>query len=294
MDDVAIFGAGELGGTLAHVLARRDVVRRIRLIDPAGQIAAGKALDIMQASPIDRFSTVVSGSTDLVTAGGSTIMVVADRAARASNEPGASGNDDWSGDEGVLLLKQLSGIARQCVVVCAGARQRELVDRGVRELKWPRERLLGSAPEALAAAVRAIVAIETNGSSKDVALTVLGVPPTQTVIPWEDVTIAGFAATRVLDEPSRRRIAARIAALWPPGPYALAAAAAEVVAGITGNSRRTLSCFVAPKHEARASRTAAMPARLGPGGVESVELPPLDGNARTALANAIELWNLVN
>lgn len=292
MDDVAILGAGELGGAVAHVLARSDVVRRIRLIDPAGQIAAGKALDIMQSSPIECFSTVVSGSTDLVTAGGSSIVVIADRAAnaaRAHTERGVSGNDDWSGDEGVLLLKQLSGVARQGIVVCAGARHRELVDRGVRELKWPRERLLGSAPEALAAAVRAIVAIETNGSSKDVALAVLGVPPTQTVIPWEDVTIAGFAATRVLDEPARRRIVARVAALWPPGPYALAAAAAEVVAGIAGGSRRTLSCFVAPKHEARASRTAAVPTRLGPSGVVSIELPTLDGNARTALSNAIEL-----
>jgi len=292
MDDVAILGAGELGGALAHALAKRDVVRRIRLIDPAGQIAAGIALDIMQSSPIDGFSTVVSGSTDLVTIGGSAIVVVADRAASASKtlaDTRSSGSGDWAGDEGVLLLKQLSGIARQCIVVCAGAQQRELVHRGVQELKWPCERLLGSAPEALAAAVRAIVAIETNGSSQDVALTVLGVPPTHTVIPWEDVTIAGFAATRVLDEPARRRIAARVPALWPAGTHALAAAAAEAVAAIAGRSRRTLSCFVAPQDGTRARKTAAMPVRLGPSGVTSVELPTLDGNARTALSNAVDL-----
>jgi malate/lactate dehydrogenase len=43
MQDVAIVGAGELGGNLAHVLAGRDVVRSIRLIDSAGNVAAGKA-----------------------------------------------------------------------------------------------------------------------------------------------------------------------------------------------------------------------------------------------------------
>jgi malate dehydrogenase len=281
MVDVAIVGAGELGGALAHTLARRDIVRRIRLIDAAGQIAAGKALDIMQSSPIDGFSTVVAGATDLMTAGGAAIVAIADPAgAKATN---------WEGDEAVQLLKQIAGITRHSVVVCAGARQRELVERGVREVKWPSSRLLGSAPEALAAAIRAVVALETDRSVKDVALTVLGVPPAHIVVPWEDVTIAGFAATRVLDEPARRRIAARFAPLWPPGAYALAAAATEVVAAIAGFSHRTLSCFVASQDGGRTSRTAALPVRLGLQGVMTVDIPPLDGAARTALSNAIEI-----
>src|SRR5262245_59807229 len=65
MQDVAIVGAGELGGNLAHALARRDVVRSIRLIDGAGSLAAGKALDIMQSAPIERFATEVAGATDV-------------------------------------------------------------------------------------------------------------------------------------------------------------------------------------------------------------------------------------
>ena len=58
-------------------------------------------------------------------------------------------------------------------------------------------------------------------------LTVLGVPPFHTVVPWQTVTIAGFAATDVLSEPVRRRIEARLELLWPPGPHALATAAAD-------------------------------------------------------------------
>ena len=61
MQDVAIIGAGELGGALAHVLARRDVASTIRLIDETGGVAAGKALDIMQSAPIERFATRVVG-----------------------------------------------------------------------------------------------------------------------------------------------------------------------------------------------------------------------------------------
>src|SRR5262245_54464970 len=63
MQEVAIVGAGELGGLLAHVLARRDAARAIRLVDESGQVAAGKALDIMQASPLEQFATSVSGGT---------------------------------------------------------------------------------------------------------------------------------------------------------------------------------------------------------------------------------------
>src|SRR5207247_9651253 len=104
----------------------------------------------------------------------------------------------------------------------AGASQRDAIDVGVRELRVPRARLFGSAPEALAAGARALVALAVNGSPRDVALSVLGVPPAQTVIPWQDATLAGFALTRLVDEPGPRRLAARVRALWPPGPYPLA------------------------------------------------------------------------
>ena len=52
MPFVAIIGAGPLGGALAHTLAARDRVREVRLIDDDERIAAGKAIDIRQASPV--------------------------------------------------------------------------------------------------------------------------------------------------------------------------------------------------------------------------------------------------
>ena len=79
----------------------------------------------------------------------------------------------------MLLLKRLTPIASAPRRLCAGASQRELVERGVRELHFARERLFGSAPEALAGAARALVALELDGSPRDVALSVLGVPPSR-------------------------------------------------------------------------------------------------------------------
>ena len=61
MREVAIVGAGELGGLVAHALARRNAADVVRLIDDTGHIAEGKALDISQAAPVEGFATVVSG-----------------------------------------------------------------------------------------------------------------------------------------------------------------------------------------------------------------------------------------
>ena len=280
MSDIAIVGAGELGGLLAYTLARRNLAAAVRLVDEAGRIAAGKALDIMQAAPIESFATAVSGSNDIATAGGAAIVVVADRAA----------GGEWQGEDALMLLKRLGGIASNAIVLCAGASHRELVERGVRELGHARVRLFGSAPEALVAAARAIVALETNGSPRDVALSVAGVPPAHIVVPWDDAAIGGFGAVRVLDEPARRRIAARLPMLWPPGPYALACAAAKVIEAIAGRSRALASCFVAPDDASgRNMRAAALPVRLGGSGILAVALPPLGVRDRVLLENAMLL-----
>jgi malate dehydrogenase len=280
MQEVAIIGAGELGGVLAHVLARRDIVRSIRLIDERGRAAEGKALDIAQAAPIDGFATQVSGSTDVFTAAGARVIVIADRL----------GGGEWHGEEALQLVQRLARSAPSAVLLCAGASQRELVDAGVRELTITRTRLFGSAPEALASGGRALVALAVNGSPRDVALSVLGVPPAQTVIPWADATLAGFSLTRILTEPDRRRLAARVAALWPPGPYALATAATMVIEAMAGRSRRIASCFVAPDTSTgRRTRTGALPVRLGHAGVVDVVMPSLSVVEQVALENAMQV-----
>jgi malate dehydrogenase len=280
MISVAVIGAGELGGLLAHALAQRDAAAHVRLIDEAASVAAGKALDIMQAAPIEQFAAHVSASGDLSAAGGATIVVLADRAK----------GGEWTGDEGLMLLARLVGLAGNAIIVCAGSQSRQLIERGVGELHIARERLFGSAPEALAAAVRAIVALEIDGSPRDVALTVAGVPPDQVVLSWDYAAIGGFAATRVLSEVDRRRVSERVSRLWPPGPYALACAGAKVVDGIARRSRASASCFVAPDDSSgRRARVAALPVKLGPRGVEAVMLPELNARDRVILENAMLL-----
>jgi malate dehydrogenase len=280
MQSVAIIGAGELGGAIAHVLARRDVVRAIVLVDETGRVASGKALDIAQAAPVEQFSTDLSGATDVSAAAGASVVILADRA----------GGSEWQGDEGLFMLRRVAQMASSAVILCAGASQRELVDRGVRELHLSRTRVFGSAPEAFANGARALVALAVNGSPRDVALSALGVPPSHLVIPWDSAAAAGQSLSRALDAPTRRRLAARIAAMWPPGPHALASGATTVIESMQGRSRRVTSCFVAPDTTAGTrTKTAALPVRLGASGIAEVVLPSLSVVEQIALENAMNL-----
>ena len=280
MDRVVVLGAGELGGLVAHALARRNIAPEICLIDEKGRVAEGKALDITQAAPVEGFSSTVTGSSDAALAGGATVIVIAD----------AAGGSEFQGDAALALLTRARDFSTKSLVVCAGAMQRDLIERGVRELHVPRARLIGSAPEALVAGVRAIVAAELRTSPRDVALTVAGVPPEHIVVPWEDASIGGFALPRLISEPVQRRLDAGLARLWPPGPYALAAAAAKVIETMLGRSERIVTCFVAPDDASgRRTRTAALPVRLNRSGLIDVVMPELNARDRVRLDNAMLL-----
>src|SRR5215831_2589634 len=277
MDRIVILGAGEVGGLLAHALARHAVAHDVHLIDENGRAAAGKALDIMQAAPVEGFSSTVTGSSDASLAGGATAVVVAD----------AIRTGEWQGESALALMMRVRDFAPKSLVVCAGASQRDLIERAVRELHFPRRRVIGSAPEALVSGVRGVIAAALKTSPRDVAVTALGVPPDHVVVPWEDATVGGFSIVRTINEPDRRRIESDVARLWPPGPYALASAAAKVIATMLGQSDRVVSCFVAPDDSAgRRTRTSAIPVRLNRTGLTDVVLPELTGRDRVRLENA--------
>jgi malate dehydrogenase len=280
MREVAIVGAGELGGLTAHALARRNIANVVRLIDDSGRVAEGKALDISQAAASEGFATEVAGSADLSAAAGAAIIVIADRV----------GGAEWGGDEALMVVRRLAALAPRAFLLCAGASHRELVERSIRELHIPRTRIIGSAGEAYAAAASAIVALELDVSPDDVALAILGVPPRHVVIGWEHASVAGFAVTSRLTEPARRELTRKIRALWPVGPHTLAAAACKVIEMLSAQSRRPVTCFVGPDDQSGVrSRAAALPVRLDANGIIEVVLPALTPVEQVALDNAMLL-----
>lgn len=267
---VCIIGAGDLGGSVAHALARRERVGRVLLIDETGSIAAGKALDIQQAGAIEGFHARVEGSQDLTRVTGCSVCIVAD-----SGKP----STEWQGEAALSMMARLKGFIGEAPTIFAGAGQAALLQAVALEADFRRERVLGSAPEALIGAVKAIVALEAQCSPSEVALSVLGTPPSGFVIPWSEASIAGHAVERVLAQVQTRRIEARVARLWPPGPHALALAAARVAEAIGMSSRRTQTVLTVLGGEFGVrNRVGLVPCLLGPAGIRHVRVPSL--NAR--------------
>ncbi len=276
MSFVAIIGSGALGGAVAHTLAVRDRVREIRLIDVEERVALGKALDIRQSSPIDQFATMVVGTGALAAAAGATAIVIADP---------ASGGGEFSGEAGLALLRQLSAMESRAPIVCAGGSQRELIGAAIGELHIAEARLIGSAPVALESALRALAGLSMDSSGVPITLNVVGIPPHDAVVAWEEASVSGQPLTSHVAPHVIAGLNAKLPGLWPPGPYSLGTAATEVVLAIALSSRRRFSCFVKVGNRS----VAAMPVELGEEGVRRVIEPVLTRQERTRLENAIQI-----
>ena len=275
MTTVAIVGAGDVAGAAAHAIATRDLVPRVLLVDGNAAAAAGKALDIRQSGAVDGFHTSLEGSGDETRLAGCCVCIVADRFGPAG---------EWRGDEALTMLTRIARYVDDVPLIFAGVSQTELIGIAAIEAAIKRARLIGSSPEALVSAIKAIVAMEAGCAPGDVALTVLGAPPGGFVVPWGEASIGGYAMGRVLSQVQLRRIEARAARLWPPGPYALGAAAALVVACLLSSSRQSVSVLTPLGGEFGVkNRVGALPARLGPRGILETRVPDLDTRDRVRL-----------
>ncbi len=273
MSVIAIIGAGPLGAALAHKLAGRGRVAEVRLIDPQEAVAKGKALDILQSGPVENAHVRVSGTGSLHAAVGADVIVFADDVAGAEH----------SGEAGLALVRQLQTAGSSAPLLFAGATQRQLMQPCVRELHIPSARVLGSAPAALASALRALCGAILDTSAAEVSLQVVGVPPKGTVVAWQEGTVSGQPLTAVMGAHEIAALSSRIPGLWPPGPYALASAAARVAEALCSGSRRQYSCFV----DVGRGRVAAMPVVLTRGGLARIVEPVLSAQERTMLDNAL-------
>ena len=268
-----ILGAGDIGGALARQLAAIDLLSRIVVVDDLSSVAAGKALDVAQSAPVDRYHTVMSGTADVAAVVGAVAIFIADTAAQPSAE--------WKDEAGLALVKRVAGLNQAAPIICAGTGQASVIERGVNELGISRMRLFGSAPEALRSAAVSMVALEANAAPADISLSVLGRAPGQIIVPWDETAIAGRVATQVLSAAQLARLDARIARLWPPGPYTLAGAATRLLHSAVKNTPRVHAALVAVnRDEGVAGRSAMMPVTLRPTGLASLVPPSLSTRDR--------------
>ena len=278
MSLVAILGAGPIGGALTHALAERGRVAEVRLIDPEGRIAEGKALDILQSSPVQQFSTRVTGTTSIAAAAGAGTIVFADFVA----------GGEITGESGLATVRQIAGLEASAPLLFAGGAQRELLQAALTELHLPARRLLGSAPLGLESAVRALTAALIDASPADLAIGIAGVPPRSAVIGWDAATAFNQPIGNVLPAHQLSSISSRLPALWPPSPYTLAASAARVAEALVTGSRRRYTCFASVDVTgAGRGRIAAVPVEIVRGGIGRTLEPALSRHERTTFENGL-------
>lgn len=275
---IVVLGAGDIAATVARQVAAADIAARVILVDEAGAVAAGKALDIAQAAPVDRYATSLSGTDDVTVVTGAAVVVIADRVA----------GGEWDGEAGLALVSRVAGLNQEAPMVCAGPRQGMLIDRGVHELGVPRTRLFGTAPEALRAAAVSLVALEAEASPADISLMVVGRAPHEIIVPWESASISGRRAIDVLAPPAITRIEERLPRLWPPAATTLGSAAGLVLRSMLARAPRSHALQVAVARGPSApGQSAMLPARVHRRGILRMEPTPLSSRDRVRLETAL-------
>jgi len=269
MSSAAILGAGPIGSAIAHRLAERARIGEIRLIDEGGAVAAGKALDIRQAGPVDGYDTAIAGTTDLLSAAGADVIVFAD--------PVADG--EWEGERGLALVQRLVRAGTSATFVFAGPKQTSLMEAAAREGRVPNDRLIGTAAATLPHTVSALLHVETGLSGAVVS--VAGRPPSF-VVAWSIATIGGRLVTEVVPAHRLASISQSLGKLWPPGPQAIAAPTAAVVEGLIAGVRLPVTASVITDGEFGARGISAlMPIELGNRRILKRALPTQSPQERT-------------
>ncbi len=169
---IALIGAGNIGGTLAHLAGLKEL-GDVVLFDVFAGFAAGKALDIMQSSPVEGFDSHMSGSSDYSAIAGSDVVIVTAGFART---PGMSRDDLVAKNAGVIA-QVAEGIKAHCpeafVIVITNPLD-AMVWVMQQKSGLPAHKVVGMAGVLDSSRFRLFLAHEFNVSVEDVTAFVLG------------------------------------------------------------------------------------------------------------------------
>ncbi|MEQ9446449.1 MAG: malate dehydrogenase, partial [Rhodospirillaceae bacterium] len=298
---IALIGAGNIGGTLAHLAALKEL-GDIVLFDIADGIPQGKALDIAESTPIEGASVGLSGSKNYSAIKGADVIIVTAGVAR---KPGMS-RDDLLGIN-LNVMKQVgAGIkkyAPKAFVIC--------ITNPLDAMVWALRKFSGLKPNMVvgmagvldSARFRHFLAEEFKVSPKDVTAFVLGghgdtmVPLVRysavAGIPLPDLVKMGWTDKKRLDAIVQRTRdgGAEIVGLLKTGSafYAPAAAAIEMAESFLRDQKRLLPCAAALNGQYGLKDTyVGVPCIIGANGVERVVEISLNAAEKKMFTNSVK------
>jgi len=296
---VTIVGGGNVGATTAHWLAAKELAD-IVLVDIVEGVPQGKALDLMQALPIERSDVRVLGTNDYDPTAGSDIAVIT---AGFPRKPGMSRDDLVRMNAEIVsqATKQVVQRSPNCILIVVTNPLDAMCEVARRVSGFPRERVLGMAGVLDSARFCTFVAMELGVSVLNVHAFVLGGHGDQMVPLPRYCTVAGIPITELLDPATIERLVERTAKgggeivdLLKSGSayYAPARSIAEMVGAILLDKHQILPCAAYLQGEYGIKDLfIGVPCRLGAAGLEKIieiKLTPEEKAALHTSAQAVE------
>ena len=298
---IAMIGAGQIGGTLAHLAGLKEL-GDVVLFDIAEGIPQGKALDIAESAPVDGFDAALKGAQDYADIAGSDVCIVTAGVAR---KPGMS-RDDLLGINLKVMKSVGEGIkahAPDAFVICI-TNPLDAMVWALREFAGlPTEKVVGMAGVLDSARFRHFLAEEFDVSVKDVTAFVLGghgdtmVPlarySTVAGIPLPDLVQMGWTTQERLDAIVQRTRdgGAEIVGLLKTGSafYAPAASAISMAESYLKDQRRVLPCAAwVDGAYGLDGMYVGVPVVIGAGGIEKVIEIELDKDETAMLQKSVD------
>ena len=280
---IALIGSGMIGGTLAHLAAKKEI-GDIVLFDIAEGMPQGKALDLSQCGPIEGFDAKITGTNDYADIAGADVVIVT---AGVPRKPGMS-RDDLLGINLKVMKSVGEGIkthAPNALVICITNPLDAMVWALQKFSGLPSNKVCGMAGVLDSARFRHFLADEFDVSMKDVTAFVLGghgdtmVPSvrysTVAGIPLPDLVEMGWTTQEKMDEIVQRTRdgGAEIVGLLKTGSayYAPATSAIEMAEAYLKDQKRVLPCAAYVDGAlGLKGMYVGVPTVIGAGGVEKV------------------------
>lgn len=298
---IALIGAGNIGGTLAHLAAQKEL-GDIVLFDVAEGVPQGKALDLSQCGPVEGFDAKLTGTNDYADIAGADVIIVT---AGVPRKPGMS-RDDLLGINLKVMKAVGEGIknnAPDAFVICI-TNPLDAMVWALREFSGlPHNKVVGMAGVLDSARFSTFLAEEFGVSVRDVTSFVLGghgdtmVPVVEysTVkgIPVPDLIKMGRSTQARIDAIVKRTAngGGEIVALLKTGSafYAPAASAIAMAESYLGDQKRMLPCAAYLTGQYGIDNLyVGVPVIIGAGGVEEVIEIALDDKAKAGLKVSVD------
>ncbi|HRG27003.1 MAG TPA: malate dehydrogenase [Chitinophagales bacterium] len=294
MSKVTVIGAGNVGSTVANVLAHRDFLNEIVVLDIKEGTAEGKSLDTWQQAPIDNYSTRVVGCTnDYAKTADSDVVVITSGLPR---KPGMSRDDLISVNAGIVktVTEQVIKYSPNAIIIVVSNPLDVMTYCAYLTAKVDSHRVFGMAGILDTARYRAFLATELNCSPKDIQAILMG-GHGDTMVPLPRyTTVSGIPVTELISEEKLNAIVQRtkvgggeiVNLLGTSAWYAPGAAAAQMVEAIIKNENRIFPvCALLNGEYGLHNIYLGVPVKLGKNGIEQIIELQLN-NDEKALLNA--------